>query len=194
MVKAGQAIQTGQIIAQAGGVIIVAGGSLGLLLHLSGLDVLITVLFLFYAATREKRAAPYYFIRHLLRKKEEVVRAGVVSGELAVALDTVPLGKIIRTFTPQRFCFIFLLDERQRYRGMVSETAVIEAMLTKGVDFPVGCLLEQKKIILFDPLVLKVKHCNFCCLTDILQLTSIFWSECHGDYGDKEGKKHGRFF
>ena len=94
---------------QAGGVIIVAGGSLGLLLHLSGLDVLITVLFLFYAATREKRAAPYYFIRHLLRKKEEVVRAGVVSGELAVALDTVPLGKIIRTFTPQRFCFIFLL-------------------------------------------------------------------------------------
>jgi len=28
---------------------------------------------------------------------------------------------------------------------MVSETAVIEAMLTKGVDFPVGCLLEQKK-------------------------------------------------
>jgi stage IV sporulation protein FB len=129
---------------QAWGVIVVAGGFLGFLLHLSGLDVIVTGLFLVYAATREKVTAPYHFIRHLLRKKEEIARLGVSPCELAVALDTVPLGEIIRTFVPQRFSFIFLLDSNRRYRGMVSEDEVIETMLSKGFDFPVGRLLEQK--------------------------------------------------
>lgn len=129
---------------QTWGIIVVVAGSIGFILRLSGLDVIVTGLFLIYAATREKSMAPYRFIRHLLRKKEEVSQAGVVPGELVVTLDTVPLGEIIRTFVPQRFCFVFLLDSDQRYRGMVSEAEVIEAMLAKGVDFPVGCLLKQK--------------------------------------------------
>jgi len=124
------------------GVVVSVGGVAGLVMHLSGLDVMITGMFLFYAATREKSLAPYHFIRHLIQKKEELASAGVLPGEPLVSLDTVRLGKLIRFFLPQRFHLVLLLDSNLRYRGVVSEAQIIDALLTDGLDIPVGNLIN----------------------------------------------------
>lgn len=126
------------------GVAIILGGTVGLAMHLSGLDVIITGMFLLYAATREKSLAPYHFIRHLAQKKEELAAAGVLPGEPLVSLDTVRLGDVIRTFIPQRFHLVLLLDKNWQYRGVVSEAQIIDALLTEGVDIPVGSLSKIK--------------------------------------------------
>lgn len=125
------------------GAVIVTGGLAGLFLRLSGLDIIITGLFLFYAATREKSLAPYHFIRYLAQKKKELAAAGVLPGEPLVALDNARLGQLVRVFLPQRFHLVLLLDHNWQYKGVVSEARIIDALLSRGVDFPVGRLLEK---------------------------------------------------
>ncbi len=125
------------------GIVIVLGGAIGLAVGLSGLDIIVIGLFLFYAATREKSLAPYHFIRHLAQKKKELAAAGVLPGEPLVSFDTVRLGDVIRTFVPQRFYLVLLLDRNWQYRGVVNEVQIIDALLTEGVDVPVGSLIKE---------------------------------------------------
>ncbi|MDD3653836.1 MAG: M50 family metallopeptidase [Desulfotomaculaceae bacterium] len=124
------------------GVLIIIGGLTGLGMRVSGLDVIITGMFLFYASTREKNQAPYHFIRHLLQKKDELVTTGVLPAEPLVTFDTVRLGSVIRAFLPQRFHLVLLLDHSWRYKGVVSEAQIIDALLSKGIDVPIGDLIK----------------------------------------------------
>lgn len=126
------------------GVVLAIIGLIGLGLRISGLDVIITGLFLLYAATKEKSLAPYHFIRHLAQKKNELAVAGVLPGEPLVSLDTVRLGQLIQTFLPQRYYLVLLLNQDWRYRGVVSEAQIIDALLNEGVDYPVGKLLNPQ--------------------------------------------------
>ncbi len=131
-------------LGQFWGVLIVLGGSIGLALGMSGLDVLITGMFLFYAATREKSLAPFHFIRHLTQKKEELAAAGVLPGEPLVSMDTVSLGDVLRSFLPQRFHVVMLLDRNWQYRGVVSEVQIVDALLNQGMDVPIGSLIKKE--------------------------------------------------
>lgn len=130
-------------LGQFWGALIVLAGAAGLALGMSGLDVLITGSFLFYAATREKSLAPFHFIRHLTQKKEELAAAGVLPGEPLVTLDTVRIGEVIRFFIPQRFHLILLLDRNWQYLGVVSEAQIIDALLSEGMDVPIGSLVKR---------------------------------------------------
>jgi stage IV sporulation protein FB len=124
------------------GVVIVLGGAAGLVLGIFGLDIIITGLFIFYVATREKSLAPYHFIRHMAQKKKELVAAGVLPGEYLVSLDSTRLGDIIRVFVPRRFHMVVLLDRNWHYRGEVNENEIIDALFSHGPDVPVGSLIS----------------------------------------------------
>ncbi|MCL6634984.1 MAG: M50 family metallopeptidase [Peptococcaceae bacterium] len=126
------------------GAAIILGGLFGLFRQISGLDVIVTGLFLFYAATREKSMARYHFIRHLALKKEELTAHGVLPGEPLAALESARLGEVIRVFLPQRFHLVLLFDRGLQYRGMVTEAQIVDALLTEGYDTPVGRLLKKE--------------------------------------------------
>lgn len=124
------------------GVAIVLGGAMGLAAGISGLDIVVTGLFILYAATNEKSLAPYHFVRHLSRKKSELSSSGVLPGEPLVSFDTVRLGDVTRLFVPKRFHLVLLLDKDYHYRGVVSEAQIVDALLKDGMDIPVGSLLK----------------------------------------------------
>lgn len=124
------------------GVAIVAGGSAGLVAGISGLDIVVTGLFLLYAAINEKSMAPYHYARHLSQKKNELLSSGVLPAEPLVSFDTVRLGDITRLFVPKRFHLVLLLDKDYHYRGVVSEEQIVDALLQEGMDIPVGRLLK----------------------------------------------------
>lgn len=125
------------------GVAIVLGGTAGLAAGMSGVDIVVTGLFLLYAATNEKSLASYHFIRHLAQKKKELASAGVLPGETLVSFDTVRLGDIIRLFIPKRFHLVLLVDQDYQYHGVVSEAQIVDALLQDGIDIPVGNLLKM---------------------------------------------------
>lgn len=129
-------------LGQFWGVSIVLLGAAGLLLGISGLDILIAGSFLLYSATREKGLAPFHFIRHLTQKKLELVAAGVLPAEPLVSFDDVRLRDITGAFIPQRFHVIILLDKDWQYRGVVSEAQIVDALFNKGMDINIGELLK----------------------------------------------------
>lgn len=126
------------------GVAIFLAGLAGLAMGMSGLDIAITGLFLLYSATREKTLSPYHFIRHLSQKKSELGEAGVLPGEPLVAFETVRLGDIVKNFVPQRFHLVLVLDQDLGYAGVITETQIVDALLTLGVDTPIGALIEAE--------------------------------------------------
>lgn len=131
-------------LGQGGAVLITTLATLGLMLGVSGLDLLILGLFVFYTATREKKTAPYLFVRQLTQKKSELVEMGVLPAEMVVSLANVPLRDVIIFFVPQKFHLVVLLNQDYQCQGIISETEVVDALLDKGMDYPVGNLTNEK--------------------------------------------------
>jgi stage IV sporulation protein FB len=115
-------------------------GALGIIFEIAGLDILITAMFLFYAASRERGQAAYLFVRHLMHKKEELARAGVLPAEHLVAVESTPLGDIVKPFVPQKFHLVLVLDRSYRYMGVVTEAEILDRLLEGGADLTVGSL------------------------------------------------------
>lgn len=136
-----QAARMGQIFA----VLIAIAGGLGIWGGYCGLDIPVTALFLFYAATRERSMAPYLFMQLIMRKQEELTQDGVLLANQLVAIENIPLGQLIRPFVPSRFHLVVVLDRHWQYLGTVTESAIIDALLKRGADIPVGDLISSVK-------------------------------------------------
>ncbi|MFZ5650733.1 MAG: M50 family metallopeptidase [Bacillota bacterium] len=124
----------GQAIAAA----IVGMGTAGLIMGWSGLDILSTGLFLFYAATRERRSAPFLFMRQLILKKDDLAREGVLPAVALVAREDATLGEVVRMFLPRRFHYVAVYSDKLEFRGFFPEDRIIEGLFKYGIDHPVG--------------------------------------------------------
>ncbi len=130
-----------------------AGQVLALLLFAAGLagawhgainwSLMPVAVFVFIAATREKRQAVYAFLRSLAVKERELLRKGCLRGEHLVALEETKLLEIFRLFTPQRYHFVRILDCSRGRMGEVSESALVQTALQEGVDAPVKQALAR---------------------------------------------------
>lgn len=123
---------------QVWGFVVVALGTVGVLYHINGLDLVATGFFVYYAARREKQDAPYLYAQHLMAKQQELARRECLPGEMLVVLDTVPAWKVTRMFAPQRYHFIYLVDQEGSYVAMLDERDVVEAVIRLGTDVSLG--------------------------------------------------------
>lgn len=117
-------------------------GGIGFVFHLTGLDVLITSFFLFYAATREYAAAPYFFAHQLIYKGEELGRAGLMPVRTLVALEDVPLGMVARAVVPRKYHLVVVLNGQWRIKGTVTEGEIIDRLTQEGSSVPIGSLIK----------------------------------------------------
>ena len=96
--------------------------------------------FFWFVGSKEISSAHITFLRHLTRKKEELVRKGLMrSIWLTVHTDT-PLVRIVEKFTPDRYAMVSLANEKMGMAKILTETDVLEGMLREGIRFPVGKL------------------------------------------------------
>lgn len=129
------------VMGQFWGLSVMVLGSVGAWYRYNGLDLVAIGCFLFFMARREKREAPYLYAQHLASKQRELARRGYLPGETVVVLDSVPAWKVTRTFRPERYHIIYVVDEEGSYRGKLDETAVVRAVMNRGT----GVLLGQLK-------------------------------------------------
>jgi stage IV sporulation protein FB len=134
-----RAARLGQVFA----VIIAAFSVLMVWWEACGLDILVIALFLFYAATRERSAAPYLFMQLLMRKQQELLREGVLPVKQLVAIENVPLGQLMRPFLPRQFYLVTVLDRKWQYLGTVTESSIIDTLMHRGSNVTVGELIER---------------------------------------------------
>lgn len=96
--------------------------------------------FFWFAGSKEISSAHITFLRQLTRKKEEMVRKGLMRSKwLTVHRDT-PLVRIVEEFTPDRYGMISVTNAEMRPGKTLTETDVLEGMLREGIRFPVGKL------------------------------------------------------
>lgn len=139
-------VRTTKFLAWAGkwlGVVLVLYGIIlgGLGNYQEGpLSFIILGCFFWLAGSKEISSAHIIFLRQLTRKKEELLKRGMLrSIWLTVHPDT-PLVRIVEKFTSGRYAMISLLNEDAGLARILTETDVVEGMLREGISFPVGKL------------------------------------------------------
>jgi stage IV sporulation protein FB len=105
------------------------------------LSMLLVGLFLFFAATREKRQAVYSFLRSLGVKEREMLKRGGLKGEQLVVLEETRLLDVFRLFSPQRYHFVRVMDHSQKFHAEITESSLIRAAIHKGLDIPIKKIL-----------------------------------------------------
>ncbi|MFZ5642277.1 MAG: M50 family metallopeptidase [Bacillota bacterium] len=127
-------------LGQIWAVLIILAGSAGLAMGWTGLDILITGLFLFYAATRESVAAPYLFMKQMMQKKEELLNSGVLPAVGLVAREDATLGDVVRLFLPQKFHFVAVYTKEMEFKGILPENKIIESLFDMGFNHRIGMI------------------------------------------------------
>lgn len=107
----------------------------------AGLSAIVVGIFLFIAATREKRRAVYYFLRSIGVKERELFKRGGMKGEQLVVLEETRLVDVFRLFSPQRYHFIRVMDHSHQLHGEITETSLIRAAIHSGLDIPIKKIL-----------------------------------------------------
>ena len=108
------------------------------------INFLVIAVFLIYSTVKEKGSAMYIFMKFLARKKEELLREGVLLTRQLVALESSFLKDVIKFFVPKKYHLVVVMGRDQEVKGTVTESQIIDAVLKGGPDTPVGFLVRKK--------------------------------------------------
>ncbi|WP_407306868.1 M50 family metallopeptidase [Desulfosporosinus sp. SB140] len=100
--------------------------------------------FFWLAGSKEVSAAHITFLRQLTRKKEELIKKGLMRSKWLTVQRNTPLVRIVEEFTPDRYTLVTLPKEEMGLEKILTETDVLEGMLREGIRFPVGKLLTKE--------------------------------------------------
>ncbi|MDR3600005.1 MAG: M50 family metallopeptidase [Desulfosporosinus sp.] len=96
--------------------------------------------FFWFAGNKEISAAHITFLRQLTRKKEELMKKGLMRSKWLTVQRNTPLVRIVEEFTPDRYAMVSLTNEEMGLAKILTETDVVEGMMREGIRFPVGKL------------------------------------------------------
>ncbi|OLN31876.1 M50 family metallopeptidase [Desulfosporosinus metallidurans] len=96
--------------------------------------------FFWVAGSKEISSAHITFLRQLTRKKEELLKKGLMRSRWLTVQKNTPLVRIVEEFTPDRYAMVSLTNEEMGQDKILTETDVVEGMLREGIRFPVGKL------------------------------------------------------
>lgn len=139
-----KATQKAVLAGRTTGVVLTLAGVAGLLLKYTDFTPAMVGVFLFLASGKEEKTAQFVFIRYLNRKQEELTKLGILRIKPVAVRPEIPLKLVVRTFLPQCFNTVHIIDENYKVAAVYTEIEVIRALFDKGIDFPVGQLGERR--------------------------------------------------
>jgi len=120
------------IMGQVLGTGLVAAGAYVCSGNLSGVNLIVIGIFLFWAARQEKQYLAYAFMRFLINKKAELARRGLLESRQVVALPPTRVTRILDQAQPTHYLLVVVMDEADNVVGMLGEARLIETLLEKG--------------------------------------------------------------
>lgn len=96
--------------------------------------------FFWLSGKKEISTARITFLRQITKKKEELLRKGLMRSKVITVTSEVPLVRIVEELTPDRYALINLPKDDFALERTLTETQVVEGMLRKGIHYPVGKL------------------------------------------------------
>lgn len=93
-------------------------------------------------ARGERAAARFLLLRRSLRKREELVAAGMLPVEQLLVIETTPAAKVLRGFLPGRYHMLAVVDEKLRPIGALSEPQFLDGLIALGGDATLADILR----------------------------------------------------
>lgn len=116
----------------------------GLYFEITGLDFFIIVLFLFFAASRERAQAHFVFLHSLTRKQHDLADKGVLMAQVLVGQGDAPVKDIIQCFVPRKYHVVLVMDRKWKFLGLLNEHELVTGILEQGYLAPLAGLLKRK--------------------------------------------------
>lgn len=131
-------------LSQAISIVLAVAGIYSIFLtHGKDINLLIIAIFLLYCALKEKGSAMYIFMKFLTKKKEELLKEGVLLTRQVIALDTSFLRDVVKFFVPKKYHIVSVVDKKHSILGTFTEGEIIEGLLHYGPDARVGFLIQK---------------------------------------------------
>lgn len=104
-----------------------------------GLFIILGVFF-WFGSGKELTNARMVFLKQLCRKKEHLLRQGLMrSSSITVTKDT-PLSKVIDAFNTDQYSLVNVIGAKDRIERILSETEVVQGMMDYGVNCNIECI------------------------------------------------------
>ncbi len=131
-------------------VILMIGGSIGFYLGYVNALVIVIAIFLFGASNQEKQMTLYVIMKNYTKKKEDLLKKGIISGEQLVVLETTPVGEVINYALPQKYHTFVIMNHHWEIAGMITESQVVDILMEKGISITMKQILYQNKVKFLD--------------------------------------------
>jgi len=96
--------------------------------------------FFWLTGGKEIASAHITFLKQLTRKKEDLLKKGLMRSRWVTVHKDTPLVRIVEEFTPDQYAMISLANEKMGMGKILTETDVVEGMFREGIHYPVGKL------------------------------------------------------
>jgi stage IV sporulation protein FB len=138
-------IRTTRFLAAAGkwlgGIFVIFGfllQALGYFRYEPALFIILGVFF-WLGSSKELANARIVFLKQLCRKKEQLLKEGLMYSDCLTVNKDTPLHKIVDQFTTDRYSLVSVLSGKDRIEKVLSETQVVQGMVDYGMD----CKVEK---------------------------------------------------
>lgn len=125
--------------------LLVGLGVVGLYYEITGLDFFIIAIFMFFAASRERKRSWYAFLYALTAKGRELSSRGVLGAHVLVGRGNALLRDVVGLFVMGKYHLVIVLDYRNRVVGMLNEDQVVEGLTGGGYGQILADLLEAEE-------------------------------------------------
>ena len=127
------------------GAVLFIGGVWGMAYGVVSLTIPATSVFLFLAALREIRHAPYMIARDAMHKRINLHRGRSVGIRWVAVNENTLLHNVNAQRYTQQYRMVAVLGDDMRVRGILSETELMDAQLRAEADVTVGSLLQGRR-------------------------------------------------
>ncbi len=108
-------------------------------------SMFIIPVFLFYAAVKELKSAPYKLIRDIEGKKKTMTEGKTMNVCSFAALSSIKLKDVLKELDAGRFNIVYVLNREMKAEYSISEADILEGMMKYGAEAPLLRLTEKKQ-------------------------------------------------
>ncbi|MBF8984308.1 M50 family metallopeptidase [Lutibacter sp. B2] len=105
---------------------------------------LMLAVFLYIAADREYKMAPFIFMKEFTRKKQLLLCDEVLNAKNLVAIKNTSAKEVVNQFIPRKYHIVTVMDHNCNIIGLLTENDVLEGMMKYGLNVSLQKLLSSK--------------------------------------------------
>jgi len=87
----------------------------------------------------------FIFMKFLTRKKEELLREGILLVRQVAALESSRLKDVVKNFVPRKYHLVVVVGKDHLVKGTFTEGEIIDEMIRRGPETPLGLIAGKKK-------------------------------------------------